>query len=266
MTCEEIDELAGAIALDAIPVEEWPAINQHLATCRRGHPQIRELRDVALLLLEAAPPLEPPASLRGRILAAARADAEGDGAPGTPQPLPISSLPTPLPQPPAQRAWWAGAGWAAAAAAVVVAAALGVWAISLRDDLDRTEERLTSAQQQLDTQQNALAALTGDGEQYRFSGDLPGAGGSVLRTQDGNVTLVVHGLPPIDDRIYQVWALKGGQPVSLGVFAPDESGRTVVPIDDDLQDADAVAITLEPGPRGSPGPTSDPLLVAPLPG
>ena len=81
MTCDDIDELAGAIALDAIPEEEWPAIEEHLATCRRGHPQIRDLRSVATLLLEAAPPVEPPAALRGRILAAARAEAGDSGAP-----------------------------------------------------------------------------------------------------------------------------------------------------------------------------------------
>ncbi|MGD9894404.1 MAG: anti-sigma factor [Dehalococcoidia bacterium] len=271
MTCDEIDELAGAIALDAIPAEEWPAIEEHLATCRRGHPQIRELRSVATLLLEAAPPIEPPTALRGRILAAARADPGSGGAPVTPlsPPLPPATAPdaapavVPLER---RRPWWSNAGWIAAAAAVVVAAALGLWSLSLRDDLDQTEQRLAEAQRELNAQQGALAVLTGDGEEFRFAATLPGAGGSVLQQTNGAVTLVVHGLPPADDMTYQVWALRDGRPESLGVFDPVESGRTVVSLDGNLQGVDAVAITLEPGPNGSPGPTSEPVLVAPLAG
>jgi hypothetical protein len=268
MTCDEIDELAGAIALDAIPPDEWPAINEHLATCPRGHPRVRELREVAVLLLEAAPPVEPPAALRGRILAAARAEAGDAGAPAppaSPAPVPIAPPPTPIRRP-LPRAGWANAGWFATAAAVVVAAALGLWALSLRDDLDRTEERLAAAEQQLDTQRDALAALTGDGEEFRFRATLPGAGGSVVRPEGGAAALILHGLPPVNAMTYQVWALRDGRPTSLGVFAPDPSGRTVVALNHDLRDVDVVAITLEPGPRGSPGPTSEPVLVAPLAG
>jgi hypothetical protein len=149
---------------------------------------------------------------------------------------------------------------------VVVAAALGIWSVSLRDDLDQRERELAAAEQQLDAQQSALAALTGEGEQFQFTATLPGAGGSVLRQDNGVVTLVVHGLPPAEDMTYQVWALRDGRPQSLGVFEPHASGRTVVPIDGGLQDVDAVAVTLEPGPSGSPGPTSEPVLVAPLAG
>jgi hypothetical protein len=276
MTCDDIDELAGAIALDAVPADEWPEIEEHLASCRRGHPHIRELRSVATLLLEAAPEIEPPAALRGRILAAARADLDAGAAPITP-------LPRPEPSPPAtaaapaeapsnivpierKRPWWSNAGWIAAAAAVVVAAALGFWSLSLRDDLDQTEQRLADAERELNAQQGALAALLGDGHEIRFTATLPGAGGSVLQQSDGAVTLVVHGLPPKENMTYQVWALRDGRPESLGIFEPHATGRTVVPIDGSLQGVDAVAITLEPGPSGSPGPTSDPVLVAPLAG
>jgi hypothetical protein len=271
MTCDDIDELAGAIALDAIPAEEWPAIEEHLATCWRGHPQLRELRSVATLLLEAAPPIEPPAALRGRILAAARADLDTGSTPITPLPLPVPPLPAPdtvsnvVPME-RRRPWWSNAGWIAAAAAVVVAAALGLWSLSLRDDLDQTEQRLAGAERELNAQQGALAALLGDGEEFRFTATLPGAGGSVLQQNNGDVTLVVHGLPPAENMTYQVWALRDGRPESLGVFDPHESGRTVVPLDGNLQGVDAVAITLEPGPSGSPGPTSEPVLVAPLAG
>ena len=271
MTCTEIDELAGAIALDAIPEAEWPAVQDHLATCPRGHLDIRELRRVAALLLEAAPAVEPPAGLRGRILAAARA--EGQAAPPTATPVTSELLPDAAAAPATpqvirrtDRAWWSRPAWGVAAAAVVLAAAFGIWSISLRRDLNRTEDRLAAAEQQIDAGEQALAVVLGEGQEFRFAATLPGAGGAVLRPSSGPATLVLQGLPHSPDKLYQVWALQGNQPVSLGVFNTDQSGHTVVTLDHDLQNVDAVAITLEPRPQGSRLPSGDPLLVAPLRG
>jgi len=272
MTCAEIDELSGAIALDAIPDDEWPAIREHLATCPTGHPDLRELQAVAALLLEAAPPMAPPAGLRGRILAAARA--EVDGAPDSPPLLtaaaPIVTGATEVTEHRVVRRtdkrWWRRPGWVAAAAAVVVAAALGLWALSLQRDLDSTRDRLTTAEERLGVEQWALAIVAAGGTQYPFSAAVPNAAGRVLRPAAGTATLVVQGLTPTDGTTYQVWALRGGQPVSIGVFEVVDNGPIVVSLDHTLQDVDAVAITLEPGPRGSAAPTSSPVLVAPLGG
>jgi hypothetical protein len=275
MTCAEVDELAGAIALDAIPEEEWPAIREHLATCTRGHPEVQDLRRVATLLLEAAPPIEPPAGLRDRILAAARAE------PAVPAPLgPAGTGPMPFPAAPAEvgeerdsptiirrteRAWWARPSWAAAAA-VLIAAALALWNVSLQGELNDTEDRLASAERQVALQELALAAVAGRGQQVPLTSSLPGATGTVLRPDSGTATLVIEGLPQAQDRIYQVWAIQGDQPVSLGVFAPDDAGVKVFALDHDLHNVDAVAITLEPAPNGSARPTASPILIAPLRG
>jgi len=267
MSCADVDDLSGAIALGAIPPDEWPAIREHLATCTRGHPEIDQLQRTATLLLEAAPPIDPPAGLRDRILTAARAEAASDGS----APAPLTPVAGPI-APPAtvirrtDRAWWANPAWAAAAAAVLVAGALAVWNVTLRRDLNQTEDQLATAERQVSAGEQALAVLAGRGTEFNFTATLPGAGGTVLRPESGTATLVVHGLPQTQDRIYQVWALKDGQPTSLGVFDADASGEKVVLLDDDLQDADAVAITIEPAPQGSPLPTSNPILVAPLRG
>ena len=42
MNCEEIEELAGAYALGALPEAERAAVSAHLATCDT-HPEMREL-------------------------------------------------------------------------------------------------------------------------------------------------------------------------------------------------------------------------------
>ena len=263
MTCAEIDELAGAIALDAIPAEEWPAIHEHLATCSRGHPVVRELRQVATLLLEAAPPVEPPASLRERIINAARAE----GAVSPPAAPAVSAPPTPAHVTERRDpAWWARPAWGVAAAAALAALALGLWNVALRRDLDRSEERLAQAERQIAADEQALTALAFGGQEFRFTTSPPSVAGTVVRPAGGTAVLLVQGLPRTEDKIYQVWALRGDQPISLGVFEPDESGRKVVALDHDLQNVDAVAITLEPAPRGSPLPTSQPFMVAPLRG
>jgi Anti-sigma-K factor rskA, C-terminal len=260
MTCEEIEELAGAIALGAVPEDEWPAIREHLATCTRGHPEVEQLLPVAELLLVAVPVMEPPARLRERILAAARADLGVFAEPLAPAP----PVPTEdgAPAPPSvvmrtDRAWWqrAGWGWGAAAAMLILTLGLATWNIALQRDLDRTEDQATTAER-------ALALVVGGEAVVRVNSTLAGASGVLVQPRDGSPTLLLQGLPQPNQQTYQVWALRGGQPTSLGVFQPDESGRRVVTLPIDLANVDAVAVTLEPLPNGSPLPTSMPILVA----
>src|SRR4051794_29614558 len=91
MDCREVEELAGAMALGAVPAEEAAAVREHLRTCPNAHQLLQELQEVASLLPLTVPEVEPPVSLKGRLLAAARTDAAPPSRPG----------PTPLP-PPAQ--------------------------------------------------------------------------------------------------------------------------------------------------------------------
>ena len=251
MTCEEIEELAGAIALGAMPEDEWPAIREHLATCTRGHPEVQRLLPVAELLLVAAPDVAPPARLRERILATARAGiapaAPVDGAEPAPPAVVMRT----------DRSWWqhAGWGWGAAAALLILTLGLAAWNITLRRDLNRTEGQATNAER-------ALALVVGGEAVIRVNSTLDGANGVLVQPRDGSPTLLLQGLPQPNQQTYQVWALRGGQPASLGVFQPDESGRRVVTLPIDLANVDAVAVTLEPAPNGSPLPTSSPILVA----
>lgn len=254
MNCQDIEDLAGAIALGAVPEEEWADVREHLATCANAHTEVRRLLPIADLLLEAAPPVEPPAGLRERILAAARAEPRSEGSPvplasATPAPVPITMT----------RSWWRQPAWGVAAAAILVAAALAVWNISLQRNLTQTEQQLAAGQR-------VVEALAMGGQAAPVNSTISGASGALVRHGDGNGSLVLHGLSPQPGRTYQVWALRGGQPVSLGVFDPTTGGATIVRLNTDLRTADAVAITIEPGPSGSALPTSQPVLVAPLSG
>jgi anti-sigma-K factor RskA len=158
----------------------------------------------------------------------------------------------------AERGWWRQPAWYAAAAALVLAVGLAVWNVSLRRDLDQRDTELSAQARTL----TDVAA----GKVVAFTVTEPNSGmsGVVVRPPNGPATLVLHGLNAPPDKTFQVWALEGNRPVSLGVFTPDASGFKVVTLDNDLHNVDAVAITLEPSPRGSLAPTSAPLLVAPV--
>lgn len=261
MTCEQIDELAGAIALGAIPQDEWTAVRAHLATCAAAHTDLRQFISVATLLLESAPPADPPPTLRDRILAAARADL-ADGVPDAnaldaPPMVKLADRRNARAGEPRPSAWQRSA-WAAMAAALLLAAGMGMWNVSLRRDLTRS-------QRSVETNVRALDAVAA-GRNVAFDSVQPGASGVVLRPDAGSALLILTGLPTVSNQTYQVWALRDGTPISLGVFQPDHNGRRVFEIRSDLGDVDAVAITLEPGPRGSTLPTTSPILSAPLQG
>src|SRR5712691_1788295 len=89
MNCAEIEELAGALALRAVPDEEAAEVYEHLATCPEAHRLVGELMEVVQFLPLAVDDVEPPRSLRSGLLAAALADAapvaNGAAQPPTPR-------------------------------------------------------------------------------------------------------------------------------------------------------------------------------------
>src|SRR5712692_8324455 len=72
LTCDEVEDLAGAYALGALPAAELSAIDDHLASCRLSdHTQLRDLTETAALLAFAIPAAAPPVGLGARIAGAA---------------------------------------------------------------------------------------------------------------------------------------------------------------------------------------------------
>jgi Domain of unknown function (DUF3303)/Putative zinc-finger len=67
MTCEELEELSGAYALDAVTPAEREAAQAHLALCAACTRRLQELRAVVDLLPYSAPQVNPPESLKKRV-------------------------------------------------------------------------------------------------------------------------------------------------------------------------------------------------------
>src|SRR2546425_3101381 len=73
MNCDEVEDILGAYALDALPGGLSADVTAHLATCSK-HPEAAELRAVASALAFAAPEAQPSTALKTRLMAAVRED------------------------------------------------------------------------------------------------------------------------------------------------------------------------------------------------
>jgi Anti-sigma-K factor rskA/Putative zinc-finger len=228
MDAEALHDLTAAYALDALDAEEARAYEEHLARCERCREELAELSDGATALAYAADGPEPPAMLRDRILAQARAERENV---------------VPL------RPRWAVPAAVTAVAAVAAAVALAVWASSLSNRLDRERgERVA---------QERAAAIVGDPAAHRFP--IEGGRGSLVVTPTGEGALVLarlqHAAP---GKTYEAWVAEGGSPKPAGTF---EGGRdvTAVALDRPVPDGATVMVTEEQD-GGVDMPTQTPFL------
>jgi anti-sigma-K factor RskA len=117
----EVHELSAAYALDALDEDDARGFEEHLSRCEECRATVASFRDVAAALAHGTPEAEPPAALRGRVLAEVRGDPPDAVIPLRPR-------------------WALRAAGGAAAVAAAAALALGIWAASLSSELDRRAE------------------------------------------------------------------------------------------------------------------------------
>ena len=230
------EELAAAYALGALTGDERLWFESYLTEHPEANAEVEELGGIASLLALAPPDQEPPPGLRRSVL-------EGVGAPREVinEAAPRRSRRTGT----ARRVLRPAMLAAAATAAVVIG--LFAWNVSLRDqngDLrDEVSERRTFEMQ--------------------GSGLARNADGEVLLIDEDRAVLVATELPPAPEgEVYEAWVIRDGVPQPAGLFE-SRDGEAASTVEGSMDGAQAVAVTLEPE-GGSPMPTSDPILVAPL--
>jgi anti-sigma-K factor RskA len=262
------DELLPAYALGALDGEELRELEAHLATgCAECRRQIALWQGDLEELAASVPPLTPTPETRRKIL-----DLAGSPA--------LDTAPAPLrfPERPASRA----PRWLSLAAAALLAVAVwGVWqqarfkgeAERLRGDRDRLARQVTAlegrlAQTQADNQRLAatISLITAPGAravQLAGLGSTPDAvGHTFINPQAGKAVFYAFNLPaPAPGKIYQLWWIAAGRPVSAGTFAVDEHGAARVEVDrvEDSDQIQAWAVTVEPA-GGVPQPTGEMVL------
>jgi anti-sigma-K factor RskA len=267
MEHQEYQELLALFALDALDAPEARALETHLSACAACGADLDGLRDAAALLAHASTPAEPGASVRERILTAARKESQISH--------PVAGLSTNV-MPFKSRATvnlWPNVLRLAAALAFV-ALLIGLIVFWRRDVRSRRE--LAQLSHQINTQQRelnrdrdvlarqreALALLNSPGmKKMELAGTQTAKNARatfVFDKETGRSMLMTEGLPaPPADMAYEVWFIpKGHSPMPGKMFTVDAAGHAMISdnVPMEARDNAVIAITLEPK-RGSAAPT-----------
>ena len=229
----ELDELLGAFALDAVEPEEAERLEDYLRENPRARAEVEEYREAAAFLASTGD--DAPANLWDLIAAQIEAPPEG-------QPAPLLDFrrrggPRPVRRTGQRRVWQ----WVAAAAAVIAVAGLSTEVVRQQNRLD-----------ELSSSQEALSVSVDPTAQHY---DLHNTDGSLAMRlavrSNGETWIVGEALPtPPSDKEYQLWTIDGPAPVSVGVIGRDpEIGEFTADVT-----GRRYAVSLEPE-GGSPQPT-----------
>jgi anti-sigma-K factor RskA len=254
----EEQTLAAAYVLGALEPEERRAFEAHVEGCDACADEIRSLRHVTDVLARSVPQRTPPAALRARVL---ESIVPGAAPRKVRQPSRLS-------------------GWLPLAAAVVAAVGLGAYAWQLQSRVRGLEARLDSAERRASVAerdvadarrtageaQAAMAVLAApDLVRIELSGQPPAANARAraLWSRNRGMVFTAAGLPHAPEgRVYQVWVVTAGGPISAGLMTPDPAGRAEAFFNTppDIPQPVAVAVTLEPA-GGMPAPTGERYLI-----
>jgi anti-sigma-K factor RskA len=261
---DALRESAGLYALGALPPDEQSAFEAHMKICVECAEEVRSLGDLTAALAQSVPQIDPPLSLRARVLAGSRPA----GAPTMVRPA----------QP--ARIRWVNPGWLSAAALLVVTVGLGAYTTALRQRigglelqlhdavarLDRSEREAEAATRALSSTQLRMAVLTApDLARVDLSGQPPAprAAGRAFWSRTRGLVFAASSLPPLPaGQIYQLWVVTASRPISAGLIRPDANGSVTASFDTppDIPAPVAIAVTLEPD-GGVPAPTGDRYLI-----
>ncbi len=266
MTCDEARDLAPGFVLGALGSDEASAVRAHLATCEQSHAEFAELGGVVSYLADSLDPVEPPAGLRARLLAAAAAERPGMGQGSAEAPVaavaaaPLIPFPTAVDrkQRVATRAQTRGS-WLLRIAAVLAIAVLGAWNLQLQARLSGVEGDLAAAQAYRAAVTAVLEVAGRPGAQSGFlaAADPGSKATGVVAASGGSVVLAVQNLAPTGGTaVYEAWVIVGdAAPVPVGSFQVGVGGTGVFRGSTALATSGAiVALTLEPAP-GATTPT-----------
>jgi hypothetical protein len=278
----------GAYAIGALDADERRAFEAHLSTCARCQADLRDMQKVNAALAITEPRADPPASLRASTISYATAQPQEP--PGTPAPLRGSAvtrlepagpktgrtsqtgvLDKPRVKGPLPR--WVPTTIAASLGAAVLAGVYAVllsWQVSnLRQMVQDSNDDLSRLRNQLDLVRQdsgrlaliARIATAADVKRVLLAGrdNAAGASAHAFWSPTQGIVFNAERLPQLDPtRVYQLWALRGGKPFSVGVFRVGTSGAAsftgTMPPNVAAVDALAVSVELDPGVPAPTGP------------
>ena len=246
MTHDDARDLAAGFVLGALEPAKEQAVREHLATCREPHDEFSVLGGVVPYLGDTVELVEPPASLKARVMAAAAADLAAD--PGSRVRRRERRRDVVVPSTRAERprtARRSPLAWAAVIAAVVAIVALSGWNLVLQSQLRETADYSRAVATALDVAAgpgSQMAILSGAGQ--------PSPRGIAAIAADGSFAMAVRDLTPTaGNEVYEAWIVgPTGVPVPLGGFRVGSSGIGTFTGSATQSAGATIALTREPGP------------------
>jgi anti-sigma factor RsiW len=231
---ERWQDATAAYVLGALDEAERDAFEEHLAGCAACREEVEELLPAAEALPMSVDPIDPPPSLKARIMAEVEREAsllaaagpEADRPPAAPARAPRFPLRLPRLAPAA-----------VAATLLVLGVAIGIGIATFGGSPERTVAAQVSGAP------GATVEIEVNGEEGR---------------------LLARGLPaPPSGRVYQVWLKRAGHAAepTAALFVPSRDGAAAASVPGSMKGVDQVMVTDEPD-GGSPQPTGDLLAVA----
>ena len=251
MTHDEASDLLGAYALDAVDGDECTELEEHLETCPRCRAELDSLREVAGAMGNSVEPL--PEGLWSQIAFKLPERQEDEESPPMPRLTPEGRGPF---REPAERGRRNGRRTlgitlgAIAVAAAAVAVVLGV-------GLVRADNRVSNLQSAQAGPSSAVAAALRTPGHRLITLDSSGhvALVHVVVVPSGQGYLVSSRLPSLGDgRTYQLWAVGGTQPISLGLLGASPRHGAAFTMAGSTRPTD-LSVTAEPS-GGSVAPTA----------
>jgi anti-sigma-K factor RskA len=243
----DLHSLAGPYALDALEAgSERDRFTRHLSRCQSCAAEVKGFREVATAMAFAAA-AEPPAELRGRVLAAAARTRQ------LPPEVRIHARPrrsrTQVPWVP----WLSGV---VATASIVVAVLFGFAQAHTRDELNQVKA---------ENQAISLLLSAPRAKLLTYPVTHGGLATVVLAADRHELAVVTTGLPALPaGKVYQLWLIGKPTITSAGLLPPAKDGQTPAVLATGVVKGDTLGLTVEPA-GGSAQPTTTPILALPLP-
>lgn len=285
--------MLAAQALGALDAAEARELEEHLLTCAECRAEAAEWNDTAAALAFTAPAAQPPAELRSRILASARAEGargmarqtlKGDSPKvedSRAQSFGDESKVVPFIRPERRRPGMAFRVAALAASLAFVALIISLVMLwnrynAMQQEVARVSARLSEAQGEVARERAAIVRerevmeliTARDAQISTLSGTemaKTARARFVFDRNSGRAMLMAYDLPPTPEgKAYQLWFIEEGKsPMPGRVFTTDASGNAAMPelVPVEGRNAKVFAITLEPA-GGTTAPTSKPYLVS----
>jgi len=274
---DDATDLAAGNALHTLTPREQERFDRLRAEHESVREEAAEFEETVAMLDLAAPPVQPSAALKNSLMAAIQnlpqlpADAPVEAPVAEVRALPTAvpevdetlvSTPTATPAPAAATTPVAGAAerkaasrWRRSAVGMVVGAAAAVGLIFGGVGLANTFGGGSL------TQTVALAEINAASDVQRAKVSMDDATATLVWSGElGKSALLVDGLGSLpSDKVYELWYIGEGGPVSAGTFSA-ANGTTWRVLDGAMSAGDKVGVTVEPQ-GGSKQPTTDPIMV-----